>query len=177
MRVALSASEIQHGSEVAATIGQTRTLLETRSYSGLEDPYRYEKGDWGETGFELLLLEQRVKYERDRSTDGKADKFDFKVWVMGVPKTIDVKAAGAPHHRRCMIPDAQFQKHERDVYVGGRLELPYVNFLGWNSRAEVAKWLVEPRGFSAKEPIPTRWCYLADMNKMPDLFRWLDKVE
>jgi hypothetical protein len=176
VRVVLNEAQLRESTEVARVIGETRTL-EAPNPTGLEAPGRYEKGDRGETGFELLLLEQRVRYERERRTDGKADEFDFKVWVMGTPKTIDVKAAGEPHHRRCMIPDAQFQRRKRDVYVGGRLELPYVNFLGWASRAEVADWPVEPKGFSVKGPTPTRWWWLACMNAMPDLFRWLDKVK
>ncbi|MBA2877018.1 hypothetical protein HNR63_000045 [Anoxybacillus kamchatkensis] len=96
------------------------------------------EGKLGEKIFKTFLLENRIKFEEDKSRYDEADLFDF---ILPDGTTIDVKTRTKPFHIRTLELVEQFQKNAKDIYVSVRLfdNLRSGKILGWVSKEDILR--------------------------------------
>ena len=144
------------------------------NYTKLYAERRYYHGTVGELAFEVLLAAQHIRHKAVRETKGRSVRVDYWVWREGRPYSLDVKTRSQPQHDLCMMPLAQFQAHQKELYVGERLHPDdhEIQILRYATRREVAEW--ERRTFGPHETI-TLCAPFESMHPIEDLLARLDR--
>lgn len=91
------------------------------NYVGLYNEDRWYHGTLGELAFRDALLDLAIKHEYGAAESVGADDGDFTVFWNGQSLNIDVKTSNGAYTKMLLVPDAQLDKHSRNLYVGVRL--------------------------------------------------------
>lgn len=156
-------------------VSETATLRGTENYTGLSVQDRYFHGHLGELAVVKLLGWHGKRYAYKPAADGQPDGGDVTVFVADRGLQVDIKTATRPTHRCLMIPEAQFAKRHRDLYLGARLDLESMRceVHGTATRSIMEKALrVEPPKLNVK--IVTRMTMLSDLLQAED---WLSSLD
>jgi hypothetical protein len=98
-------------------------IRDDNNYTLLSQPDRFYTGYEGEICFRNLLYIFNKRFKFEPRCDGYPDRHDFIVYLTGDPSplTLNVKTAGQEYATHMMLPEAQFQKYQPDLYLGTRV--------------------------------------------------------
>ena len=96
------------------------------------------EGKLGEKIVKLVLIENNISFEEDKTDHTKADYYDF---ILPDKTTIDVKTRTKDFHIRTLEMCEQFKKMPKDIYVSVRLfvEKKEGFVVGWFTKEDVVK--------------------------------------
>ena len=164
---------VDQARDVEAKIARSKTL-KRKNYTHLSVPRRYFYGELGHVAFEHTLEEKGKAFRSCHRTDGKPDDYDVIAWATsGRVLRLDVKTASSQNYRKIMIPDAQLQRHHRDIYVAVRLEEDetLARMMGWATRTDALEWTVS---FFGDYRVPTRSQTFSALRTMESLYEQLE---
>lgn len=97
------------------------------------------EGKYGEKAFKMILQDNAIPFEEDRTTHRERDKYDFLLRTPEREYKVDVKTRTEDFHTRTLEIKAQADgPYRKDIYVSARLHRPYsIEFLGWYTREDM----------------------------------------
>ncbi len=107
---------------------------------GLEAKERkMAEGKYGEKAFKMILQDNGIPFEEDRTSYRERDKFDFLLHVPGRDFKIDVKTRTEVFHTRTLeLVEQVNSPYRKDIYISAKLTRPYtIEFLGWFTREDM----------------------------------------
>lgn len=96
------------------------------------------EGKLGEKIFKLFLIDNKIKFEEDKTSYKEADYYDF---ILPDNTKIDVKTRTKDFHIRTLEIKEQFDNKPKDIYVSVRLfpEKREGIILGWFSKEDLVR--------------------------------------
>ena len=129
---------------------QTDNVVKNPNYTGFSTPTRFFDGELGELAFGQYLWQQFVSFTRCNNMEGFPDNGDFV--VQG--KVINVKNTLHPQAKMLMMPNAQFEKHHADYYVGCKTKLyPADHVLFSHGICQIYGWISRDQFESAAQHV------------------------
>ena len=161
--VPISAAMKEAADKYENTVLHTQNIQQNPiNYTGLKAAKRFSVGHLGELCFKHVLEQSGVKFVHHVNPNGHSDNGDFVVYVKGTPNTIDVKTASSPTHKMMMFPDVTLRVHQRDAYVGVRINGDVGEVFGYITLKE-ARQLPVSDGFHVKSRVLTRYILLENL--------------
>lgn len=159
-------------SMLAAEVATTATM-QKKNYTGLSEVDRYLYGYLGEMAVEAAMIDSGVVHTYHPTADGLPDRGDFVVRYGRSELSLDVKTASKEYHRRLMMPEKQFRRHHRDLYVAARVTSETVEIHGFVTRKKAEMLPVGDFGRGVR----TVFIDLLALRPIEELFELLDKVK